>query len=64
MTTAEQHINETQEQSFTGGNRLMQALLIAAIAASGLSMIFSVGTAMASASDHNQSEAQVASDNQ
>jgi hypothetical protein len=63
MTTAEQHIHDSQ-QSFTGGNRLMQALLIAAIAASGLSMIFSVGTAMASASDQEQSAVQVASDNQ
>ncbi|MBL4808944.1 MAG: hypothetical protein JKY43_02665 [Phycisphaerales bacterium] len=33
-----------------GQNKLMQALLIAAIAASGLSMIFSIGTAFVSAS--------------
>lgn len=51
MTTAEQHLETQENASFTNGNRLMQALLIAAIAASSLSMIFSVGTAMASASD-------------
>ena len=49
MTTAEQHLEPQENASFTNGNRLMQALLIAAIAASSLSMIFSVGTAMASA---------------
>lgn len=49
MTTAEQHLNE-HDQGQSAGNRLMQGLLIAAIAASALSMIFSVGTAMASAS--------------
>ena len=39
-------------------NKLMQALLIAAIAASGLSMIFSMGTAFVSASqDSSQSVA-------
>lgn len=32
------------------GNRLVPVLLVAAIAASGLSMLFSIGTAMASAS--------------
>ncbi|MFG0313568.1 MAG: hypothetical protein ACF8LL_05210 [Phycisphaerales bacterium] len=49
MSTAEQHLDAQEQGSFTNGNRLMQALLIAAIAASSLSMIFSVGTAMASA---------------
>lgn len=63
MITAEQHINE-HEQDLAGGNRLMQALLIAAIAASALSMVFSVGTALASASDQPQSGAEVASGNQ
>ena len=51
MSTAEQHLESNEHASFTNGNRLMQALLIAAIAASGLSMIFSVGTAIASASE-------------
>jgi len=50
MTTADTHILETDEHDHT--NRLMQILLIAAIAASGLSMVFSIGTAVASASDH------------
>lgn len=56
MTTA-QHIEHEQSAS---QNRFMQALLIAAIAASGLSMIFSIGTAVASAS--GQPVASVASD--
>ena len=48
------------EAGFTQGNKLMQALLIAAIAASGLSMIFSIGTAFVSASqDSSQSVASV-----
>ena len=34
----------------SGQNKLMQGLLIAAIVASGLSMIFSIGTAFVSAS--------------
>ena len=49
MSTAEQHIDAQDGQQHTAGNRLMQALLIAAIVASSLSMVFSVGTAMASA---------------
>ncbi len=63
MTTAPHHRDE-QEHPLAGGNRLMQALLIAAIAASALSMIFSVGTAVASASGQASSEAQVVSGNQ
>lgn len=58
MTTAETHILETDETDTT--NRFMQILLIAAIAASGLSMVFSIGTAVASASD--QPAASVATD--
>ena len=49
MSTAERHLDAQDQGSFTNGSRLMQVLLIAAIAASSLSMIFSVGTAMASA---------------
>lgn len=49
MTTANEHITQTDGSDHT--NRLMQVLLIAAIAASGLSMIFSIGTAVVSASD-------------
>jgi hypothetical protein len=49
MSTAEQHIDAQDGQNNTAGSRLMQALLIAAIIASSLSMVFSVGTAMASA---------------
>ncbi len=60
MSTAEQHIESHEHESFTHGNRLMQALLIAAIAASGLSMIFSVGTAMASAGESHEQSAGVA----
>lgn len=58
MTTADQHIDEMQEAGNT--NRLMQGLLIAAIAASAISMVFSIGTAVASASD--QPAASVAAD--
>ena len=58
MTTADTHIQETSESG--NPNRLMQTLLIAAIAASALSMVFSVGTAVASASD--QPAAKVAAD--
>ncbi len=47
MTTAQTIIDETHESNQS--NRLMQALLIAAIAASSLSMIFSIGTAVVSA---------------
>jgi len=47
------------EGGFANQNKLMQALLIAAIAASGLSMIFSIGTAFVSASQ--DSSASVAS---
>jgi len=53
MTTANTTILEPSESENT--NRLMQILLIAAIAASGLSMIFSIGTAVASASGQSQS---------
>jgi len=60
MSTAEQHIEPDERNSFTNGNRLMQALLIAAIAASGLSMIFSVGTAMATADQSHEPTAGVA----
>gem|GEM_PF-2984575 len=49
MTTADQHILESEQSGHT--NRMMQFLLIAAIAASGISMIFSIGTAVVSASD-------------
>lgn len=48
MTTANQIITESNESEHN--NRLMQILLIAAIAASSLSMIFSIGTAVVSAS--------------
>jgi len=58
MTTANTHIE--QEQKAENTNRLMQMLLIAAIAASGLSMVFSIGTAVASASE--QPAASVAAD--
>jgi hypothetical protein len=50
MTTADQHISESDVSENT--NRLMQILLIAAIAASAISMVFSIGTAVVSASDH------------
>ncbi|MFG0246642.1 MAG: hypothetical protein ACF8MF_11405 [Phycisphaerales bacterium JB052] len=49
MSTADQHISERSSDSQSSGNRLMQALLIAAIVASGASMVFSVGTAVVSA---------------
>ncbi len=58
MTTADQHMDQMTESG--NPNRLMQALLIAAIAASGISMIFSIGTAVASAGD--QPAASVASE--
>jgi len=58
MTTADTHILETSESEQS--NRFMQILLIAAIAASGISMLFSIGTAFASASD--QSTTSVATD--
>ena len=48
MTTANQIISESNESE--NNNRFMQILLIAAIAASSLSMIFSIGTAVVSAS--------------
>tara|TARA_E500000318_G_scaffold17776_5_gene18257 strand:+ start:9135 stop:9326 length:192 start_codon:yes stop_codon:yes gene_type:complete len=60
MSTAEQHLDSNEQASFTNGNRVMQALLIAAIAASSLSMIFSVGTAMASADQSTEPAAGVA----
>ena len=47
--TAQAQPSETL-QGADQGNKLMSALLIAAIAASALSMIFSIGTAFASAS--------------
>lgn len=52
---------ETTEESgpLSGQNKLMQGLLIAAIVASGLSMIFSIGTAFVSASQ--DSSASIAS---
>lgn len=49
MSTAQQNILDAQSQTGEHGTRLMQALLIAAIAASGISMIFSIGTAVVSA---------------
>ncbi|MBL4590546.1 MAG: hypothetical protein JKY96_01160 [Phycisphaerales bacterium] len=48
MTTVDQHQQELSA-SATGENRLMKALLIAAITASALSMLFSVGTTIVSA---------------
>ncbi len=48
MTTVDQHQSELTASS-TGDNKLMKALLIAAITASALSMIFSVGTTIVSA---------------
>lgn len=58
MTTADQHILDSEQSG--QANKLMQILLIAAIAASGISMIFSIGTAVVSASD--QPAASVASE--
>ena len=49
-TTANQETSGGRGLPLAGDNKLMQALLIAAIAASGLSMIFSIGTAYVSAS--------------
>lgn len=42
------------ERGTGGGNRLMSALLIAAISASALSMIFSIGTAVLSSRTSDQ----------
>jgi len=53
MSTTAPPLHEMAGESevpLAGQNKLMQALLIAAIAASGLSMIFSIGTAFVSAS--------------
>ena len=58
-TTAPSEMIEQSDAPLAGQNKLMQALLIAAIAASGLSMIFSIGTAFVSASQ--DSSASVAS---
>ena len=49
MSTADQHISDLPSESQAHGNKLMQALLIAAIVASGVSMVFSIGTAVVSA---------------
>lgn len=58
-TSASESLNEHDEK-LGNPNKLMQALLIAAIAASGLSMIFSIGTAYVSANqDSSQSVASV-----
>jgi len=54
MSTADTHILEIDESG--NANRFMQILLIAAIAASGISMLFSIGTAIASASDQPASQ--------
>lgn len=51
MSTVQQHNLGDQQLCRGDANRLMRGLLIAAIAASGISMIFSIGTAVASASD-------------
>ena len=48
MSTADQHQSELTA-SGPSENRLMKALLIAAITASALSMVFSVGTTIVSA---------------
>lgn len=42
-------LGQVLENDREGGGRLFQVLLIAAIAASGLSMLFSIGTAVLSA---------------
>lgn len=49
-TTAPSEMIEQDGTPLVGQNKLMQGLLIAAIVASGLSMIFSLGTAFVSAS--------------
>lgn len=49
-TTAPSEMTEQDGTPLAGQNKLMQGLLIAAIVASGLSMIFSLGTAFVSAS--------------
>lgn len=43
------------------GNKLVPVLLVAAIAASGLSMLFSIGTAVASAAGSGPAETRVTS---
>lgn len=48
MHTADPHQSELQTTA-SSDNRLMKALLIAAITASALSMVFSVGTTIVSA---------------
>ena len=58
-TAASSQMIEQPDTPLAGQSKLMQALLIAAIAASGLSMIFSIGTAFVSASQ--DSSASVAS---
>lgn len=58
-TTAPSQMIEQSESPLAGQNKLMQGLLIAAIVASSLSMIFSIGTAFVSASQ--DSSASVAS---
>ncbi|MGJ8636709.1 MAG: hypothetical protein ACSHX5_07685 [Phycisphaerales bacterium] len=49
-TTAPSEMIEQDGTPLAGQNKMMQGLLIAAIVASGLSMIFSLGTAFVSAS--------------
>ncbi len=58
-TTARTEMISDQEDGLAGQNKLMQALLIAAIAASGLSMIFSIGTAFVSASQDSSASVAV-----
>ena len=58
-TTAPSQMIEQSANPLAGQNKLMQGLLIAAIVASSLSMIFSIGTAFVSASQ--DSSASVAS---
>lgn len=55
-TTASPETIGEHEAPLANPNKLMQALLIAAIAASGLSMIFSIGTAFVSASSQNSQQ--------
>jgi hypothetical protein len=47
------------EGNASRGNKLVPVLLVAAIAASGLSMLFSIGTAVASAGGSGPSETKV-----
>lgn len=49
------------EGNTSNGNKLVPVLLVAAIAASGLSMLFSIGTAVASAAGSGPSESGVSS---